>query len=354
MSYIRWVRHVLVILLVSIILLEVALRVINPRLPSPSAIFRMSDPELGWKGVPDQEAVFTRKEFSVPVSTESSGFRSVQGQPDPGQSSDTQIALLGDSIAWGWGVADGETLADELQKLAGPASRVSNYGIAGYSTVQQLLLLERVLQSASPDIVLVLFFRNDLSENTDSDRNRRPWARLDSDGIRIENTPVSNPVSNMYSSVWRHSKVAMTLAWVNLRLSNSARMTSRDQKRAVFAIEPGEALNAQWQLYAVLMEKMRTLCTAARHPCELKLVNISSAPALLGNENAQISDRWLALCEELELSCLDVRDALSHAWIEYRAAPDNTMPIFYSKDRHLTATGHRVAAETIWRQLLSK
>ena len=53
------------------------------------------------------------------------------------------MALLGDSTVFGWGVDDGQTVADGLA-AALPGVEVLNAGQPGYSTVQAARLLEVV------------------------------------------------------------------------------------------------------------------------------------------------------------------------------------------------------------------
>lgn len=74
-----------------------------------------------------------------------------------------RIALLGPSHVMGSGVADGETFADlleeRLNQAAGPASAVRyevlNFGVAGYSLLQQLAMLDDRVFAFEPDAVFV-------------------------------------------------------------------------------------------------------------------------------------------------------------------------------------------------------
>jgi hypothetical protein len=77
--------------------------------------------------------------------------------------------LLGDSQTFGNGVAQEQTFAARLESLLrsrmpGRAIDVINAGIAGYDSVQEVKLLERVAPSLKPDIVVVGFYLNDIVE----------------------------------------------------------------------------------------------------------------------------------------------------------------------------------------------
>jgi D-alanyl-lipoteichoic acid acyltransferase DltB (MBOAT superfamily) len=74
-----------------------------------------------------------------------------------------RIALMGPSHVMGSGVPDGQTLADFLEAKLNQAAaelgvervEVLNFGVAGYSLLQQLARLEQTALSFRPDVVLV-------------------------------------------------------------------------------------------------------------------------------------------------------------------------------------------------------
>ena len=74
-----------------------------------------------------------------------------------------RIALLGPSHVMGAGVADGETFADfleeRLNRSAAPETNIRyevlNFGVAGYSLLQQLAMLEERAVMFQPDAVFI-------------------------------------------------------------------------------------------------------------------------------------------------------------------------------------------------------
>lgn len=78
----------------------------------------------------------------------------------PGKS---RVVMLGDSITFGYGVADGETFSDRLGM--GGDLEIVNLGVQGYGTDQELLKLEAEALRYQPDLVIVNFCVNDFRDN---------------------------------------------------------------------------------------------------------------------------------------------------------------------------------------------
>jgi GDSL-like Lipase/Acylhydrolase family len=151
---------------------ELAARVFQPDPPS----FRIAgtehfdlryDPELGWVNPPGSvEMSFEYGGGSI--YTNDLGFRDGDVLPDkpPGA---FRILALGDSFTWGWAVADGQRFSDileaRLNALGDKDYDVINAGVTGYSTDQELLLLQRNVDRLSPDAVVLFYYENDCEGN---------------------------------------------------------------------------------------------------------------------------------------------------------------------------------------------
>jgi hypothetical protein len=86
------------------------------------------------------------------------------------------VFLFGGSTLFGYGVADGETIASHLQALLGAEARVFNFGRAFYYSEQENMLLESLLRAGLRPEVAV--FVDGLNERCDLDVYQRELALL--------------------------------------------------------------------------------------------------------------------------------------------------------------------------------
>ena len=84
-----------------------------------------------------------------------------------------RIAVIGDSLTFGYGVPQEEGFVARLEELfrleqtsadSETEIEVLNFGVSGYNPYNQLQLLESILPMYSPDLVLVQFCVNDLND----------------------------------------------------------------------------------------------------------------------------------------------------------------------------------------------
>ena len=113
------------------------------------------DELLGWRNIPNWNSTT----FGRTLTINSKGLRDREYayEKPPGVK---RILVLGDSYAWGYGVADGEIFTEQLEAaLEGEAVKweVINTGVSGWSTDQQYLFLRDEGLKYSPDVVLLAF-----------------------------------------------------------------------------------------------------------------------------------------------------------------------------------------------------
>lgn len=131
-------------------------------------IFRRSeDPELIYELRPGARS----EGNGVVYRHNSDGFRDAEFPRDPPPDA-LRVAVVGDSIAWGFGVPVEQAIPDLIE--AGLAARappgasppiVYNLAVGGYSMAQELRLFETRVRELDPDLVLWFYCLNDPDEN---------------------------------------------------------------------------------------------------------------------------------------------------------------------------------------------
>lgn len=166
--------------------------------------FRQFDPVLGWANRPHARGTRTTSEFTYSVRVNSEGQRGPEVSRERTQDK-LRIAVLGDSFAWGWGVAEEDSFPARLERLM-PWTEVINFGVVGYGPVQYLLQADRVL-AFQPDLVVVAFcLGNDFADTVLYRRYGffKPFARISDDG-RVAITGYPLPEALNYPTVFENA-----------------------------------------------------------------------------------------------------------------------------------------------------
>ena len=175
--------------MVAVVLGELALRATGFNAP----LWYQPDARLGWAMRPNVQGWFT-KEGRAYAQINAAGFRD-RAHPQDKPQGVYRIAVLGDSVVEAFQVDLEATFWRQLEKelqscaaLAGRALEVMGFGVSGYGTAQQQLLLETTAIRYRPDFVLLAFAPNDLRNNsaTLEPENERPFYRLEGDALKLD------------------------------------------------------------------------------------------------------------------------------------------------------------------------
>lgn len=149
--------------------------------PEPIPIYRRNeDPRINYDLKPSMRVRALR---SV-ITTDSRGFRS----PEPDAAKET-IAVLGDSIVFGYGVEDDETVAARLAASLEHRYNVVNAGVPGYNLRQEAATYATKLRALDPVMLILVFYGNDLG-------NAEPSVLDASGNIQASGAPSWTPTCN--------------------------------------------------------------------------------------------------------------------------------------------------------------
>jgi lysophospholipase L1-like esterase len=125
------------------------------------------DRQVGWVLQPDQTTV--TRVGHLPVQINRDGFRDAPlERPKPVNT--VRIFALGGSTTFGWGVANGETYHQMLERMLNDSARATgqstrfeivNAGVIGYNSWQVARLMGRIAERYQPDGFLVAYTFND-------------------------------------------------------------------------------------------------------------------------------------------------------------------------------------------------
>ena len=156
---------------------------------------------IGWESRPLEDRMVSDPIFgTIHYTTDERGFR-LYGDPSTDR---TKIFFLGDSFTHGMTVNDGEQYYHLIEAMR-PDVEVFAYGVGGYSTLQEYMILDRWFDEIQPDIVIFQMSPNDLMNNSWEIESRsafnsqttRPYLE---DGRIVERFPSRN-------FLIRHSRV---------------------------------------------------------------------------------------------------------------------------------------------------
>lgn len=158
-------------MLATLVLVEVLLRLLTP--PSASEVLRglhRASARQPWLYGMVPGARRTDQTSGVTYEVNQAGFRDRERTPAKPDGT-FRIAVIGDSLAFGYGVALDATFGALLEQRlatsrAGRSFEVLNLGVSGYNPYTEAELLRGVGLGYAPDLVLVQFCINDLNDPT--------------------------------------------------------------------------------------------------------------------------------------------------------------------------------------------
>lgn len=164
----------LLCLAVFLLISEVLLRIINyrPAIVDPGIYVAVNNPLLPYKMMPNYDGNYLGQQ----VKTDAEGYRVVSPstqltQPQPSANPNRVILVLGDSMIFGYGLSNEDTIPSQLQSFyyrRGQNYQVKNIGVSGYSSWNEYAALEEYLSrhEGVTDVVLT-YNPNDVTFDND-------------------------------------------------------------------------------------------------------------------------------------------------------------------------------------------
>lgn len=230
--------------MVSLLLAECGLRLANVG----RAVFHRPDGTYGMVLIPGAEGWFVN-EGKAWVKVNRAGFRDVD-HPRAKPAGTLRIAVLGDSFTEALQVPMKDAfwwrLGDELggcAALAGRKVEVMSFGVSGYTTATELLLLQKRVWDWSPDVVVLAFLSgNDVSDNhPDLGAPASPFFRLVDGKLVLDGSRAHGLGAGGKAMLWmiRHSRVLQLVNQVRINLGQCGKIGACGEDRDVAQGEAG-------------------------------------------------------------------------------------------------------------------
>jgi len=301
----------------------------------PQLRFR-ADPELIFALVPEQTS-FTADE---PVSINALGLRGPlvpRARPD----GTLRILVLGDSVAFGFGVSDANVLGVRAARRlgdAGIAAEAVNAGVPSYNLAQAIQFLDRECERYSPDWVAAVLSWNDFSDKS--------GVSVAEDG-RLLSAGETQPPGARWTTSPRAYAVRNTLKQSRLlyaarRLFASPPRSETAHRQAVLGGHSTAEIERGWREFNDAVADLARVSARCRtRPVILALPFRSLLEGQHPNSTYPLRARQAA--ESHAIPIIDLEP-------EFRRAVSERRPLFLPYDEdHPNAAGHDLAAQALAR-----
>ncbi len=251
-----------------------------------------------------------------------------------------RILVLGDSITEGSQV-DEQSVFSACLERADPRLEVINAGVAGYGTVQEYLYLTSEGINFTPDLVLLMFFENDLYDNLLTyfpSIGPRPYARLTQRGVQL----VTKLNLTDYSEFILPAPFQMRLHansylyyFLNTRIYQ--RLFEKRLQQRYYADLDSTHGRAKFEIFYGLARMMRDYLKARNVDLVIALIppkqdlDVARSPA---------QELITTFCRRSGIQCIPLFDRLKR---EHTSGER----LYFRTDIHWTKAGHRIAASEI-------
>ena len=342
--------------------------------------FYEHDADLGWKKKANARRVNVTEEFRAVESTNSKGIRGGEysyGKPP----NEYRILVLGDSFAEGYSVAFedlfSEILKSRLNNRSGKTTyEVINAATVGYGTDQELIFYKNEGYKYAPDLVIVLFYENDVIDNITRREiygNYKPLFTIEENRLVLtKNAPPENAPDDRQKLAAGHASVdqwlknlsrvysLVTTAMTNWGLIAVQTPAPPEVPRdfRVLAREPDAEVARAWRVTEMLLVELKK--TVEETGAQLLVLYAPSLHSVDSDvfeatrkKYGVTEDQWDALqvesdlmriCSNRGIDCIPTiarfkEDARSHG-----KAPSC---FYFPRDAHWNSHGHKLVGEIL-------
>lgn len=362
-------------LIIGLVIAEIVLRLAGYSQPE----FYQADETFGYSLIPGMSGNYAKEGRSF-VSINSHGFRDIERSHQKGAGV-FRIAVIGDSYVEGFQVEADERFTKIAENLinrdCGTRVEIIPFGVSGYGTAQQLLLLRDKVLKYSPDaVVLLITSNNDITDNSrELKRTPIPYFVENSGELVLDNSfrdekrfvAKNSAIGRM--GLWLRNRLRVVQAidefstkfkyWYKgkFRVSAAAPVGEVGIDNEIYREPANETWQSAWRITERLIEEMQrsTAASGSRFYLVTATNGVQVLPDInqretfaraLGAEDLSYPNRRIAkLAESAGIASIDLVPVLG----EHAASNKLFLHGFENNlgYGHWNQSGHRVAGEAV-------
>jgi lysophospholipase L1-like esterase len=306
------------------------------------------DPTLCWRNRPDfymvgkpADSLFGR----VESTHNSKGLRDEE-YPYQKPEGTYRILVLGDSYTYGGSVQQYEAFPEILESLfkRHGSFEVINAGVIGYGITQETLYYETEGYKYEPDLVMLVFFHNDL-EDLVKDKPK-PKFELVNGQLELHNVPCPPPSQQethdteekwlpaVREGLMEQLQFPETRALIQGALKAKA-------PRCLGPFTPPPYWEYAWQTVEAILRRLKE--NVEEHESRLVVVTIPPDKEWIGCWSSPDAEAMNSICTDEGIAHIDLLPHFN---------PEGTQP-YFRRDLHWNAAGHRLVAHILYEQLMA-
>lgn len=312
------------------------------------------DAQLGWKLKPYWTGKHHHFDYDVSYNINKDGFRgnSVINTNDG-------YALFGDSFSFGLGVDDNETFSVLFNADIDNKIIYKNYSVPGYSTDQQLLLINKLKHEISNKLLLVVYLGNDIFDNMRDyplqAAHGKPYFILENNTLSLKNTPVSRASKPAAARADSISKIVLNAYAGNNNITDWLGEFEIFRRLGLFEkniVLTDEYMKTQFsqslELFDSLIQKIKKIAVEKNGQLEVMLLPGRSYVEQPESLSAQYQEYFRKTIKQtLSASSIDVMDLATHL---RELQKNNIKNLYFPNEGHLTPLGHQYVAAYLKQQ----
>ena len=352
-------------LVVFLLVLEGGLRLAGL---APQPTINTFHPRLGWEKRKNTTVTRSTSEYTVTYHINALGLRDDDDLTYAKPEGTKRILFLGDSFTLGYTVDRKDLFVDLLEgklREEGRKIQVLNGGTEGYSNDQELLWLREEGFKFAPDLVVLVFYQNDVFWNSQDHYLRFPKPLFPAEGDA--EAPVNPLLRDPGKQGWfaAHTALGKMIAGLSapLPMFRTAAGSVIPKEWGVLLTPRPDFMEKAWKHTAAVFRGLRKSCEAKGVRVLVALVPAKAQvyPRFRAEQQKRLGvpeNQWNpdlpfeGMDPLLRDVGLDVVNPLARFREEAkkRAAAGET-ELYYEKDRHFSPEGNRLFAQVLYHKL---